>query len=298
MPDNLRSWLKKQWVFIIALLSSVALFGIFMYSIGLHSEHPDLTPPEPSAGEIQRQKTALSAHLISEIAKQHPQLSALGAAGEAWEKAWGGVWVPWPEGAPAGYQNPELSLTPAATDIPALQSELLNFANLSIQAGSSRTARQLGISTSAKARYYIALLAKESGNNGETAIDITPGSLKELGKAVSGSEELNRLEVLRQQLQNTTAELAFSERENRLQLLDSLNALIDGALANKVTDTRPVMVDPDMKVADLGAALCGELLTLGERSEAPTRETAAEVLAQILQVFPNDSAFPGWQPAN
>ncbi|WP_073996163.1 hypothetical protein [Arcanobacterium urinimassiliense] len=298
MPDNLRSWLKKQWVFIISLLSSVALFGIFMYSIGLHSENPDLTPPEPSAGEIQRQKTALSAHLISEIAKQHPQLSALGAAGEAWEKAWGGVWVPWPEGAPAGYQNPELSLTPAATDIPALQSELLNFANLSIQAGSGHTARQLGISTSAKARYYIALLAKESGNNGETAVDITPGSLKELGKAVSGSEELNRLEALRQQLQNTTAELAFSERENRLQLLDSLNALIDGALANKVTDTRPVMVDPDMKVADLGAALCGELLMLGERSEAPARETAAEILAQILQVFPNDSALPGWQPAN
>ena len=298
MPDNLRSWLKKQWVFIISLLSSLALFGIFMYSIGLHNEHPDLTPPEPSAGEIQRQKTALSAHLISEIAKQHPQLSALGAAGEAWEKAWGGVWVPWPEGAPAGYQNPELSLTPAATDIPALQSELLNFANLSIQAGSNRTARQLGIATSAKARYYMALLAKESGNKGETAADIAPGSLKELGKAVSGSEELKRLETLRQQLQNTTAELAFSEREDRLQLLDSLNAIIDGALANKITDTRPVMVDPDMKVADLGAALCGELLTLGERSEAPARETAAEVLAQILQVFPNDSAFPGWQSTN
>lgn len=65
---------------------------------GLRIDEPDPTPAPPSAAEEVRQREALRAVALSEVALDSPAVQALASHAAEQADALGGVWVPWPDG--------------------------------------------------------------------------------------------------------------------------------------------------------------------------------------------------------
>ncbi|WP_353066424.1 hypothetical protein [Arcanobacterium hippocoleae] len=123
--------LRRKWIshvkFTFYLLLGIGLFSTFMYFIGTNWEKPNLNPAKPTASESARQELAIDSARIAAGAKKLG-LTELSTLADTWTNDLGGVWAPWPEGAPAGYKNPGLDLSAKSATVPELVAELTLFA--------------------------------------------------------------------------------------------------------------------------------------------------------------------------
>ncbi|WP_182354642.1 hypothetical protein [Flaviflexus huanghaiensis] len=90
--------------FLLSTAIGIAVFILAMLVIGVRIDTGPTLPPAPSAAEQTRQNAASAYSLVADAAEgADPELARLA---RSHEEAVGGVWVPWPEGAPDGATNP------------------------------------------------------------------------------------------------------------------------------------------------------------------------------------------------
>ncbi len=131
----------SAWKFAGGMLLGVAAFVGVMVAIGVRWENADLSPETPSELEVTRQNLAEQAARIDTSAdallakKADATVELVGTAAEHYLDMLGGVWVPWPSGAPSGYTNPPVA-TAAPDDVTSdvLTEELTSFSQALLDA--------------------------------------------------------------------------------------------------------------------------------------------------------------------
>lgn len=124
----------SAWKFTGGVFLGLILFVGIMIAIGARWENADLSPQAPSELELTRQNLAEQAARIDASAsklresKDDATVELVALSAERYLDLLGGVWVPWPSGAPSGYTNPPVA-TAAPTDVTSavLAEELTAF---------------------------------------------------------------------------------------------------------------------------------------------------------------------------
>ncbi len=204
-------------IFIGALLLGIAIFALVMVVMGTRLEK-DVSPAPATPQEIERQNLAVRTQAIADDGGE------LAVFGEEWTNALGGVWIPWPDGAPEDYTNPPLP-DPGPADVHEAMLELSESA-LSSDLGPVTTA--IGISA-------LSLSASEAGQCGDYDL-ATVASVAKTGVAVEN------IEMSRQWLEQDAARMALGERDDELARIELLSDLLDAQLAAGAPDTRPALV--------------------------------------------------------
>lgn len=91
-------------VFLLSAAIGTAIFILAMLVAGVRIDSGPTLPAPPSAAEQARQNAASAYALVAEAAEGNS--AELARLARSHEEAIGGVWVPWPEGAPDGATNP------------------------------------------------------------------------------------------------------------------------------------------------------------------------------------------------
>ncbi|WP_182173731.1 hypothetical protein [Flaviflexus equikiangi] len=90
--------------FLLSVAIGIAIFVLAMVVIGVRLDSGPPQPEPASVSEEARQDAATAYALLAEAAEgANPDVASMA---RAHEEAVGGVWVPWPEGAPEGATNP------------------------------------------------------------------------------------------------------------------------------------------------------------------------------------------------
>lgn len=262
-----------NWGIIFA--SIIAFFTVFfaiLISLGARSEYADLTPKPASAAEQERQNLAIVAQRIA--ASQNLSLQAAEVAKQAqiWLEHLGGVWMPWPEGAPEGYENPSID-TSAYSSIDQLRQAVWNFSSLALSAytdtestdqppnnfktnaiesgedeNNSDSARRTLAEIGLDAMYAGIALDREAGVQPNCEAPNTENLTAALS---SYPDTLKNFDTARQWLEYQTA---LSPSDDLSAQVNTLSTLIDTALDAGTPDTRQVMAPPPTH-SDRAAAL-------------------------------------------
>ncbi|MCI6575102.1 MAG: hypothetical protein PT944_03170 [Actinomycetaceae bacterium] len=254
---QLRTWA----VFLLCMILIVLCVGAVLLSLGARLEHPDLTPAPASEAEQERQNLAVLAQRISSSTAALPADSALSTDAQEWVTDLGGVWVPWPQGAPEGYTNPQLDLTGFASsaDVSAalwkFSQAAQSFSDADATAtgvsseqeatasDSSRGAAHipLGLSLALSATKYAVAIDNER-HASASCPTFSPDQLAALLTAHPAA--LEQLESARQSLELKQAGLNSDQRTSLTPAITTLAGVIDAALTAGTADVRPLLVQP------------------------------------------------------
>lgn len=285
--------LVQHWAprirFFLALLLALSLFSVFLFFIGTRLEHPDLTPAKPSSAETTRQDLAIESARIA-AAAQNLGFTDLSATATGWEQTLGGVWVPWPEGAPEGYTNPELDLSASSTDNAALLVQIRTFAadlvnqGIAFADGSQMVLLASEVLRSADSFAQAAGIASANGlpsDNG-SALDTSEISPALIAELISDPATVVELDFAKQVLEAHTAQLPSEtvQRQINRENIALLNALISHALAGDLPDQRSSFIPPKTELERVQPVLINALsnLAIDEREQLPekTKNSTAE----------------------
>ena len=124
----------SAWKFVGGVVLGLTIFAGVMVSLGVRWENADLSPETPSELEVTRQSLAEQAARLNASAhallatKADPTVELVGTSAERYLDLLGGVWIPWPSGAPSGYTNPPLATSaPEGVTTNTLTEELTTF---------------------------------------------------------------------------------------------------------------------------------------------------------------------------
>ena len=236
----------------MCLAALVAALGTTLLHLGVRAENVDLNAPPATAAEQARQDLAIKAHRIAASAELSTSDTTLAESAQAWEKALGGVWVPWPEGAPEGYANPELELGPydslAALDTAVwdfsqriAQSDAL-FATEDAEGGDGAAASTDSVQTKLtyESMQHAIILDRELGAS-TTCPEVDTEAL--ITAIHASADFISEIETARQWIEYGAA-TASEASADQIADMAILQQPIDAALAAGVADTRPVMVAP------------------------------------------------------
>ncbi|MDD7466183.1 MAG: hypothetical protein PUK59_08195 [Actinomycetaceae bacterium] len=257
--------------------------GAVLMGLGARLEHPDLTPAQPSSAEQERQHLAILAQRIANgaattsattsaaasatasTASDSPLNSTLAADAEEWVTKLGGVWIPWPQGAPDGYSNPQLDLT-GISSLADLSAALWEFSEAA-QAFSAGDAAATGAQTptqqeppasadsdsNSTALPTLGLALALSATKHAVTVDharnapaacpsFTPTQMSTL--LISHPYALWQLESARQALELKQANLDADQQPALTAAMDTLAHTVDAGLAAGASDVRPLLVPP------------------------------------------------------
>lgn len=228
-----------------AAIVGVAIFAGAIVAMGGRFEDADLTPETPSAEETARQDLAVQAHQITTASQalldsspDSTRLATLHETASQYEDQLGGVWVPWPSGAPSGYTNP-----PLATDSPAdlkgedLVSEIKDFSGASLKAADAASDEDapmylsMALGSRLLGEDYAESIGSDDPVCGEVNIELAAQVL-----APSGS--LDVIDASRQWLETDTARMDPESRDSQIARGDALDSFIEAMITNDATDNR------------------------------------------------------------
>ena len=204
-------------MFIGAILLGIAIFAVVMVVTGTRLDR-DVSPDQASPEEVQRQELAAHTQMIAD------QGGDFAVFGEEWTNALGGVWVPWPDGAPEDYTNPPTP-NPSFTDANEALMEL-SVSALSADLGPVTTA--IGISS-------LSLGAAEASQCGDYDLATVAG-------AANTGVAVENIETARQWLELHAAELEVGARDAEIGRISLLSDLLAAQLVAGAPDTRPPLV--------------------------------------------------------
>ena len=300
--------------FIGGTLVGIAVLGGTIFAMGGRPENVDLSPETPSAEESARQALAVQAHQIAvssdallDDVPDSEALTQIRDVATSYEQQLGGVWVPWPSGAPSGYTNPALD-----TDAPAdVSSESL------LEALQDFSQSTLGLSTTSNADDRPVLLSMNLGSRllGATYAESVGSDLPMCGdvdvalaaKAAATSDVVGVADASRQWLETDAAQTSADSRDAQINRIDSLNAFIEVVLLHDGTDDREAFVAyPEVSdgetythvaLDDLSASL------LSAASSSSSLEESDSIISYgcSLYLTPEERSaalpFPGIEPA-
>lgn len=234
------------WKFTIGALLGVAMFAGVLFALGVRLEHQDLTPPAASPEEVARQALAEQATRIKnsalQLAKTEPgneSLREISDAAASYADALGGVWIPWPDGAPSGYTNPPVATAAAEnSNAAALMEELLDFSQATLVRADAVTpdqARTLGAMALGSQFLAMNLAEAESLPGAPTCGE---ANVETAGHAANQPAVLETSDAARQWLETDAANLPADARAAELDRIDTLTAFEEVILSSGTADSR------------------------------------------------------------
>ncbi|MFT0847834.1 hypothetical protein VR010_08775 [Actinomycetaceae bacterium L2_0104] len=272
------------WKFAAGVILGVAIFVGILVAIGARPEHQDLTPPEASEQETTRQALAEQAVRIERSAQQlqedeeNASLQSVAEAASIYAEDLGGVWVPWPDGAPTGYTNPPLETEPPV-DLTgtALVEELVSF---------SESARSAIDSAPAAQRQELAsmalgaqLLAMDLAESGEAEVpSCGEVDIAAAGAAANSTSTLEVADAARQWLETDASNLPAGARDPELIRINAVSTFEEAILRSGTADTRsafaayPELAEGETYTSQALHMLSAELLTSAAEAEPAERD--------------------------
>ncbi|MGO1943857.1 MAG: hypothetical protein ACTH1Z_05585 [Ancrocorticia sp.] len=301
--------------FIGGAFIGVAIFSGAIIAMGGQLENADLTPDAPTAEQEARQNLAVQAHRISASsealladAPDSAELAAIHDVSVSYEEQLGGVWIPWPSGAPEGYTNPPLSTDPPAEiDEEALLAELQDFSQASLDAaeGLAPADRPTTLSMSLGSRLLGANYAQAVGLDTPMCGAADPVLA---GRATTTPEMLNIADSSRQWIETDTARMDPNAREAQVERIAAIDAYIEAVLENDVPDHREAFAAyPSLSEGETYTQvglenLTGSLITVAaDSTSAEEREAVISLSCSLYVTSAERNAalpFPGVESAN
>ncbi|MDP9806960.1 hypothetical protein J2S70_001542 [Trueperella bonasi] len=259
-------------IFIGTLLLGIALFALVMIVMGIRLEK-DVSPREPSPQDVERQQLAARAQEIAHSGGDYASF------GEDWTTALGGVWIPWPDGAPDGYTNPPIP----ENSFDDVHSALLELSEATLNSDLGPVTTAIGIST-------LSLGASEPDQCGEYDLATVAG-------AANSGVAVENVEIARQWLEQHAAQLEVGARDSEIERIDMLSNLIDAQLAAGAPDTRPALVAEPAGDSHVEAAykLLIDQLAFSAMNASGAQADVASFICHLnqFQDAPRIEPFPG-----
>lgn len=284
------------------LVLIIALFAVVMTAMGTRLDNQDPSAKDPSPAEVERQTLAQTVARIEVLAGERSAelwtAVPLVDASAQWNSVLGDVWVPWPDGPPEGYENPEINVTPSEISDTALITELYELSEALIAA--EELDPQLATSMAASARIYAYHLSVETGAGTANGDDIC-GSVNyaALGALTADESSLEIAETARQYFEFVAANTDPGNRFNEVARGEAVVNLVDAILEQGVADIRPTLVMlPEDPLFTGYQMLADHLIVLADDADAEQRRAIVSFMCTIstpgdaaLDVYP--TAFPG-----
>ncbi|QRV02714.1 hypothetical protein JTE88_02960 [Arcanobacterium phocisimile] len=296
---HIRSRFASWLLFVSIAITACAIFVLTLVVMGTRLENQSVAPKPPSASEIERQDIAVSIAQTRATAQElqaanqdpalQPLLGELVSASETWLDHVGGVWIPWPQGAPEGYENPELDLSAPEVSISALQSQLAAISDKLSAATDVDPELSLSIATSA--RTFAAHFAPAA----ERAQVCSSPDISVLASAVNSAPAIVTFDTARQWLEHDAALREPENRGDEEYKITLLTELTNSALDSGGKDARhpiaplPQTEDTDSAVSSL---VEHELLSHAAQLDQPQR-TATVALLCTLNTQASVAGLPG-----
>ena len=232
-------------VFLLGCAIAVALFALIMIIAGIRIDRGIPQPPPADSAEISRQDTVETLLQLADGAESlsagEDQYAALAATARFYADELGGLWVPWPDGAPEGATNPPVE-TAAPRDLSAEGMTLLYDAAI------EDLVAALAAAPESQATLYATLVADLASLAPPEAAAL-PGEVPgadELAEVATDAQTVRVLDVARQYLETATARTPEDQRERLQARVDRLDAIVDAMLEAGAADTRVGVADlPD-----------------------------------------------------
>ena len=265
-----------------------SLMSAVLLALGVHLEHEDLTPDPPSTAEKSRQDLAIHATRIANSASLSSTHESLEKSARTWVHELGGVWIPWPQGAPEGYSNPTVD-TSQYSSLAELDAALWDFYGeaLRFHPSSSTSDQSARASDQSDQDTSTTTVQSQSFTTSRIAFDAVQYAMAidtELGKETqcgsfdpaalapafsSHPDSLGSLDTARQWLEYSYARSDPSLNAAYEQSIHTLDSAINAALEAGAPDTRPLIAAPPsdqqnayiqikQALSDLAAANAGQ----------------------------------------
>ncbi|MCI7551042.1 MAG: hypothetical protein PUK40_01010 [Actinomycetaceae bacterium] len=257
---------------------AVALFVLTMILVGARLDTA-VDVPTPDSSEQARQESAIAAMRISEGTARIPEAANITFDPEQWALALGGIWEPWPGGAPQGYTNPTPDLASPSQNAQQLADEIHNFtiAVLSLGDNDSASAQQrqtLFVVATQALLAQMQLTASSDVPQACGAIDY-----ERLGGAASSSTDTGKnfvysADLALQQYEYEVARLPFDARDNISHIIGMLHAAIDASLAHGAPDDR-ILADSPIENLDSRQLLAKSLAEVSNSAALGSAELEA-----------------------
>ncbi|WP_127130734.1 DUF4439 domain-containing protein [Georgenia sp. SYP-B2076] len=304
-PQNRPRALSRRGTRAAATVAAAALLA----GCGVRLDTPPPAVPTPDAVEVLRQDAAVDAATItgtvSEITDADPAVAAAlrdaAADAQSHSTALGGVWMAWPEGAPAGVATPEVS-TAAPTAEPTARDAL----TLVREGAASARAGALEADDDALA----AVLAAVSISRADAAADLA-AALGEPAAASAGApmtaEDLRGvgvdgvtvrvLDSARYSLETVAARSKGAAREDAAERATYLQGLVDAAIAAGAPDERMGAYDLTGPLTGPGGVEGADVATGPSLSAEQNLAVAAEQVLLAHWTYLLGRADPGHREA-
>ena len=313
----------SAWKFAGGVLLGMVVFAGVMASIGAHLENPDLSPDTPSELELTRQNLAEQAARIDSSAeqllgaKEDATLQLVALSATDYGEMLGGVWVPWPSGAPSGYTNPPVATAaPADVTSAVLVEELTSFSQSLLKAvDSAPEENRTELLSAALGSQFLAM--NLGGSKAPTCGDV---DIPAAGAALAGvasshasasattpsssadSSVLRTTDNSRQWLETDAAALPDGSRDAQVARTETFAALEESILRAGAPDTReayaayPVLQDGETYTSQALRVTTAEILKTAATATASDRENLMALACSLPLTAAEraiDLPFPG-----
>lgn len=295
------------WRFAGGAVLGVAAFAGILIALGARLENPDLTPPAASAEELARQDLAEQAVRIENSARQLQQaspdsaaLASIAQAAAVYSDTLGGVWIPWPDGAPTGYTNPPVATAPPQDlDGAALTAQLLTFSGAALEhAEAAPSEQRRDLESMALGSQFLAMNLAEAEKlpSPPTCADVDVAAA---GLAANSPAMLETADAARQWLETDAANLAQDKRADELVRIDALSSFEEAILGSGTADTRtafaayPELGEGDTYTSQALRLLNAELLQSAAQAPASERDVILSFTCSLhLTAAERSAALP------
>lgn len=275
--STIASWLHFSGIIIVLC----SLFALALVTMDARWENASLAPDAPSDAEKERQEIAVVVAQTNNLAHKLNQ-TATETATQQWLDTLGGVWVPWPNGAPRGYKNPPLNLQPETATPETLAANLQDISKKAVAARELDSMLATSIATGARQ------LATQLGGDYHDVCQ-TP-DLPALAKHLSKTSSLATLETARQWYEHQAATTA--ERARAIEKVNLLTRLTENMIDSGAPDSRAALAPAEAAGTTPAQLVTATLIKHAENAPAKIREATAAFLCRI-SAGTTPEALPG-----
>lgn len=274
---------------------AVAFVVLFMAIAGARFD-TGVTEPEPmSAAQEDRQEMAIELTRLEDMASvANPDLSALAAA---YADKVGGIWVPWPDGAPEGATNPPIDLsvpaTPTTEEIAAQTDTVIALLSDSLVSASQEDAPL----------YSSMLLGLIAHHPTGATFDSVPLRASQFAEIVNDSASIVRFDVARQWFETAAARQDGEARDRSNAYREHLDSLVSHMLDQGTPDEREHIAalpdwfwdspDPVELSSEAASLVVDHMVVLTSRVATDRRLDIVATAAQFLPALTEVPLYPG-----
>ncbi|MFC5369878.1 hypothetical protein [Arcanobacterium bovis] len=241
---------------------------------------------------MSRQDTAIQTQRLLNAAQANPQFQSLTPLATAWQQLLGGIWIPWKGKVPQGQENPVIDTDATAHDPQTLVNELNKFSLAVQKIGDDAAKAQLTTSISASSQIVAARIAASTG----VPFSIPSPVPTAIAPLVPDAESLKRIEIARQWIETTTAQIPQNNRGRLPEAILVLDQIESVAIHRGIPDSRPIAITPAQN-SNAAELLAKEFISMSAAANPEQRQALSSAIAYFYVATSGESpATPGYAP--